>query len=289
MTITRILFGPGGGKCFSFLGSMDAAIDKGSLDLNKVECFGGVSGGSLVAFCYCVGLTSKEVVALVKTLDFDNMLDPDPSTFIEEFGLCRGNRILYALETLLHSRLGVTDVTFAEMTKTTSKTLLVQVTNLSRREVFVCSPSTTPDLSVLTALRMSIAVPFVFSPITYKGEFYVDGSILQDTIDVDIKDIECTLSFELQMCSDNITPEVQEYPTIVDYSLAVFNTFLTLYQSTIKRQPADSCRVRVVYEPKMAFLFPDAETIAALIDIGYQQFMDNCCGCDKLNALTAPS
>lgn len=288
--ITRILFGPGGGKCFSFIGAIDSAVNKDVISLGNIECFGGVSGGALIAFCYCIGLTSKELVALVRILDFDNLLDPDPNAFIENFGLCNGNHIVYALGALLENKLGMKDVTFAELKQITNKTLLVQVTNISLRDVFVCSPDSTPDWSVITSLRMSIAIPFVFAPIAYNDNFYVDGSLLKDTIDVSPEDVQNTLFFELQMSETNETEsplplKLSNNPTMIDYSLEIFRTFLTLYHSTIRSRPDNTCRVKVKYEPKMALLFPDAETIDILIDTGYQQFQHDCCGCENLNTL----
>ena len=46
---------------------------------------------------------------------------------------------------------------------------------LSQSEIF--SHENTPDVSVLTAVRMSISVPFLFTPVEYNGNIYVDGGI----------------------------------------------------------------------------------------------------------------
>jgi predicted acylesterase/phospholipase RssA len=289
--ITRILFGPGGGKCFSFIGAIDSAVDKGVVCLDNITCFGGVSGGALIAFCYCIGLTSKELVALVRTLHFDNLLDMDPNMFMDTFGLCNGNHIVHALRVLLEHRLKVQDITFAELKRRTERTLLVQVTNLSQKDVLVCDADKTPDWSVITTLRMSISIPFVFTPITHNDEFYVDGSLLKDTIDVQPDDVEKTLFFELQM-SETQQPEPLKSSndtTILDYSLEIFRTLITLYKSSTKRRPDNTCRVKVTYEPRMALMFPDAETIDYLINSGYQQFQHNNCECENLIMSTTSS
>ena len=35
-------------------------------------------------------------------------------------------------------------------------------------------------MDVLLAIRMSFSIPFVFTPVKYNNNFYVDGSVLND-------------------------------------------------------------------------------------------------------------
>ena len=44
---------------------------------------------------------------------------------------------------------------------------------------YICH-KTYPDLSLYKAIRMSISIPFYFTPVEYNGNLYVDGGCVDD-------------------------------------------------------------------------------------------------------------
>ena len=90
--------------------------------------------------------------------------------FINSYGLVDLKPVRQQLVNLLES-----DPTFSEI----DKTLYISAfcVNTSRTEYF--SKHTHPDMKVIDAICMSIAVPFIFSSYRYENMVYVDGGTLE--------------------------------------------------------------------------------------------------------------
>jgi predicted acylesterase/phospholipase RssA len=69
------------------------------------------------------------------------------------------------------------DITFAEYEARTGKRLHIFATDYTNMEVFRCSPTATPDMSVKLAAKMSCSVPGLFVPVEHEGRQFVDGYV----------------------------------------------------------------------------------------------------------------
>lgn len=145
----------------------------------------GTSAGAILAFLVSLGMTSNEVQAwLVEHLRTGDMSSLDAEglfDFAERLGVDDGERMLGCMRSTLRAR-GVTepDPTFLQLAKHTGKNLVVCAANLTLvRQEFFCV-DTTPDVSVLLAVRMSFGVPVLFTPIFHRGCCYVDGGLFDN-------------------------------------------------------------------------------------------------------------
>ena len=268
--IDTLIFGPGGGKSFSFLGAVDAAISQKVIELRDVTCFGGTSGGSFVAFLFAVGFTPKEATAFLCTIDFGILFDdfPDPSLLVEKYGLCDGNRIEYVLREILLQRLGQDKITFQELQERTGIDLLVQVTNLTKKEVIVCGPDTTPGFDIVKAIRMSISLPFAFTPVSHDGDLWVDGSFFRSTIPP--PSLAKCLSFNVAIDDSTLLQNADEWSNFLDYSYKLIHSFICFDKTKLESPSRNSITLHLPSEN--AVMFPDQDSIRLLVEDGYQQF-----------------
>lgn len=157
--------------------------------LPGVDTFVGSSAGSIVGFMTVIGFTPREAcdffmetgvkIHTVTELDvFDAMFGQQ--TFLDTLGFDDGTRWLAFLSDALEMKRGCRDITFRDLAKSTGKVLTVCVTNLTRVCREYLSVDTTPDMSVILALRMSLSVPVLYAPVLYQGSIYVDGSVLDN-------------------------------------------------------------------------------------------------------------
>ena len=145
----------------------------------------GTSAGSILGFMLVLGFSAAEIAAVVKKefiggsyhhLDYDELL---AFTVLETFGLDSGARLTEFLTSQVKKKIGNSDVTFMELAKLSGKNLVVCAANLSKQTSEYLCVDTVPDLSVITAIRMSVSIPVIFTPVRYNGDFYVDGALYE--------------------------------------------------------------------------------------------------------------
>lgn len=176
--IDTICLGGGGIKGIAFLGTLKYLEDQAHFDMKNINTFVGTSAGSILTFFLSIGYSLSELIEFVLQFNFDKFgLEINCNTFLTKYGLDSGQKILTAVKTFLKEKYEVDDITFIDLYNKTKKDLKILTTNytLSKNEIF--NHINTPDVSVLLAIRMSIAVPFVFTPVEYNGNYYVDGGL----------------------------------------------------------------------------------------------------------------
>ena len=189
-----VVFGGGGINCAAYLGCVRAleagpelrGAPPGSdrAGAARIRVFAGTSAGAIAAFLCALGMGASDMEAwlarhlrsgALTSLDVDGLL-----ALPERLCLDTGERVEECLLDALRWRLGpaARDATFLELAKATGNTLVVCATDLSAGREALFSVEATPDVSVLTALRMSSAVPVLFAPVRFRGRLYVDGGLV---------------------------------------------------------------------------------------------------------------
>lgn len=149
----------------------------------NVETYIGTSAGALSALCMLLNLSSRDLNEIVTPLfsSFDNIAPAfDISLMITNYGLDNGYNLKNLVKRLLALR-GLSDtITFAKLYEFFPKKLIFVSTNVSKSKTEFLSYETYPDLSVVDALFMSMCVPFLFTPVEYNGNLFVDGGTLMN-------------------------------------------------------------------------------------------------------------
>lgn len=161
-----LVLGGGGVRALSFIGSL-SVLDASSM-LTDIKSYYGVSAGALIAVLLLVGYTVSELVAIVKTFDFtrlqhievDNLLN-----FTETLGIDNGTHLVQVIGELFEAKGISKTITFKELYDKTACELFMFGTNLNKLLPVKLSCKTTPDLQVISGLRITMAVPGWLTPI----------------------------------------------------------------------------------------------------------------------------
>lgn len=183
----RVVLSGGAVPAMAFFGCLQYLEHVGLL--SGVDTFVGSSAGSVVGFMIVLGFGPCEACNFFMTNGVGNHTLTELSvleavfgqtTCFETLGFDDGNRWIQFLEDALHEKLGCRDITFSDLAKATGRVFVVCVTNLTlvRREYL--SVDTSPCMSVILAVRMSLSVPILYVPVVYQGHLYVDGSVLDN-------------------------------------------------------------------------------------------------------------
>lgn len=181
--ISCLCLSGGGIKGFAYIGAIEKLIDEKIINMSNINKFVGTSIGAIICFFLNLGISIEELKAFLFTFNFSKLTgDIDCCNLFELYGIDNGARIELLFIKFLEMKFNVRDITFAELYKLTNKTLIIIGTNLSRpscaETVFSCD--TTPLVSVLKAVRISMAVPIIFTPVIHDNEVYVDGGIINN-------------------------------------------------------------------------------------------------------------
>jgi predicted acylesterase/phospholipase RssA len=166
----------GGIKGITYLGAFEYLETTQNLDLNNISHWIGTSVGSMISFLYCINYTTKEIKDFVlnfniKKLESEVCLD----TLLNDCGINDGNKFIILFGKFLENKLDKMDINFIDLYNITNKKLSIVGCNYTKAKEEVFNYINTPNMSVLTAIRISISIPFVFTPVFYKDCYYIDG------------------------------------------------------------------------------------------------------------------
>ena len=172
-----LIIGGGGILGFAYLGALHRFMEHGHL--KNVDTYIGSSVGSLVAFLLICGYVPSTIHEIVSKVDFSDILDisvNDLMDFVDTFGVKDSGKVATIIEVFARRKNICPEITFAQLYKKTGKTFHVAVTCLSTRSVETFSHHNMPGMKVMDALKISIAIPFVFKPVILNGYYYIDGA-----------------------------------------------------------------------------------------------------------------
>jgi len=184
--IENLVFSGGGIKSYAFIGALQALQDCGAL--SKVKRLSGSSGGAICAGLMAVGFNPQEIADIFSPdatwLFKDQPMLPLfclPNVF-KKFGIHPAKRLYDYFGVRFKEKCGDADVTFKQIYDRLGRELIIPVTNLTTRQCEYCHHTTTPDLSIRLAMRMTMSFPVMYQPVSVeingKKSTYLDGGTL---------------------------------------------------------------------------------------------------------------
>ena len=159
------------------------------LELNKhvslkhIKEWMGVSAGSLVAMCICIGFTLEELEEISVRFDFTNVKEYDSVPgWILHFGLDTGERLMKLIQACLHVKGLPSTFTFEECRAQFGKSLRIVATDLNEAKPVTFSPKDTPNYTLCDAVRASMSYPYYFQPhvCPVTNHYLVDGGVISN-------------------------------------------------------------------------------------------------------------
>lgn len=180
--ITSLVFSGGGSKGIAYLGVLKKMEElKGDMDIEidvkRVIC---VSIGCLFGLVLMLNYDYTEIEEEILEKDLKSLQDIKVSNFVSRYGLDSGKNIVRWIETLIIKKGLSKDTTFSELYNHTQKQYQVLATNLNKHKFTIFDHINTPNVKVTDAIRMSIAIPFIFTKVMYNGDVHVDGGLISN-------------------------------------------------------------------------------------------------------------
>jgi len=152
---------------YAMMGALKSMEDK----MDQVKEISGSSAGSILALFWAVGISIDDIIDASLSIDISNFVKLNIGSFFNKFGFVEIDPIREKLVEICGC-----DPTFGEL----SKKIYISsfCLNTSRTEYF--SKDTHPDMKVIDAVCMSIAIPLIFASSEYRGQTYVDGGTAEE-------------------------------------------------------------------------------------------------------------
>jgi NTE family protein len=177
----RIYFSGGGICAMAHVGAL-IELSK-HVPLHAVKEWMGVSAGSLVAMCLCVGFTLEELLEFCVRFDFTHIKEMDSVPgWILHFGMDTGERLHRLIQACLHVKGLSSKYTFQECFTQFGLSLRIVATDVNDAAPVIFSPTTTPHYCIADAVRASMSVPYYFQPFICpeSGHYLVDGGVISN-------------------------------------------------------------------------------------------------------------
>ncbi|XP_072015107.1 uncharacterized protein [Amphiura filiformis] len=178
----NVAFEGGGNKGSAYIGAIRVLEEIGVW--KNIRRISGASIGAISAAWAAVGYTSYEIEDLcdrdLKRICHDAKFGL--MNLYRSYGWHPGSRLYKWLGTTFEDKTGDPDITFFELYRKYGRELCITTTNLNQLDCVYCHVKTTPDLPIRMAIRMSLSIPGVFSPVKYNmyttSDLFVDGGLL---------------------------------------------------------------------------------------------------------------
>ena len=197
--IRRLVFSGGGIKGLIFVGCLRALEESGIID--HITSFAGTSAGSIMAMLFSLGYRYMDLREIFMKMDFEKTHDINSDSifnYFQNYGFETGNEIIRIMRIFVKRKLGNELATFQDAYQATGKKLIITGTCLNTRECCYFSHISHPDMAIVEAISISIAVPFIFIARHIGDDIYVDGGI-SDNFPLDaFEDKNDVLGFLLQ-------------------------------------------------------------------------------------------
>ena len=179
--IKCLTFSGGGIRGLSYIGCLKA-LEEFNI-LAQTECFVGTSVGAIFALLLNLGYTYSELQEIVITIDLKTLRDITCDgifNYFKDYGFESGNKLERLMRIFIRKKVDNDNITFKELYNKTGKKIVITGTCLNTRTCEYFNYETYPDMSVISAIRISITVPFVFTAKKFNNSLYVDGGVCEN-------------------------------------------------------------------------------------------------------------
>lgn len=272
----NIAFSGGGVHTIAFIGCLKYLEETDQIE--HIHNVIGSSGGSFVALMLILKLSSDEMKACIVDVYKKNKHLFGTSlkkvlNLPKKFGMMDSALSDTFVKHVLNKKGIPESVTFLELIKRTGKHFVVPVTNLSQKKIEYLSVDTFPEMKILTAIRMSTAIPILFEPVKYYNDLYVD-SLIFSNFPIDFFERFPVNTLGVNLLNDH-NSECNNINTFSKYcSLLCESIFSSLYKTLLHTETYNICDVVIPHNLKnfdvyrMQFVL-DSEIVEQLIQIGY--------------------
>jgi predicted acylesterase/phospholipase RssA len=172
-----LLLSGGGLKTLAFCGTLEC------MDLSGFSTIAGISAGSMLGLCLCMGYEIKEAKTTLIEADLVGALADSisPSGFFSGHSMLDQGPLAITIAKWMRGKGIAADISFSDLYLKTGRIFRVVACKTGLRpQLAVFDAESTPKVQVLRAVLASTAVPIAFAPVCIDGVFYSDAGVVNN-------------------------------------------------------------------------------------------------------------
>lgn len=248
-----LIFSGGGIKGLAYVGAIKALEEKQLFQ--KVKRFAGASAGAITAALLAIGMGADELDEQMSSVDFSTFLQKSnvdiealadkpsemfilkgPEVIFDEVtkrGLCDGSVFVQWITSMFKLKGFDETTTFAQLYEKTGNELIIVLcyANCSKTVLACYKNEEMANMPIVTAVRGSMSIPFVFQPLIWNNNTYVDGGTMYN-YPIEVFDEELSpkksLGFILSTKSSVLTPQRREDNGILSHLTCIYDAIMNV-------------------------------------------------------------
>lgn len=179
MIDTLVLSG-GGPSGIAYAGILKALTDYNILKRDELNEIITTSVGIVFAILYLLDYTILQIEKIVLETDLTKLLNSDDleiDDLLVKFGLFNNKPIGDSISSFIRHKTQKNDLTLKELYDYSKIVLTVKVYNVDKGKTEYLNYKNTPDIGLVKLSMMTSAIPYLFQPVKYNDNLYVDGGL----------------------------------------------------------------------------------------------------------------
>lgn len=183
LNIKHLVLSGGGQAGFTIYGTLLELFKKQVINLNNIETFYSTSAGAFISVMICLKVSEEDIVEYFLNRPWENIFPVQPSMVFEVYkkkGLYDGKFVNEIFKPLFGACDLSMDITLKEFYEYTQKEHHFFAVDLNTFELNDISYKNFPELSLIHALQMTSAIPYLIQPVIYEDKCFIDGGIIMN-------------------------------------------------------------------------------------------------------------
>jgi NTE family protein len=179
MIDTLILSG-GGPSGVAYAGILKALTEYDIFRKDELKCIITTSVGIIFAILYLLDYNILQIEKIVLETDLNKLLnseDLEIDDLLVKFGLFSNKPIGDSISSFIRHKTQKNDLTLKELYDYSKIILTVKVYNVDCGKTEYINYKNNPDISLIKLSMMTTAIPYLFQPVKYNNNLYVDGGL----------------------------------------------------------------------------------------------------------------
>ena len=220
----------GGSNLLYYIGVIEFLEKNNIINFNNIINLVGTSAGAIICFFLSLSYSINDIKFFILEFNFKILIpDINIDDILLNFGIDNGYKMTHIIIMFLKNKYNIEDITFDEHYKLTKKKLNIIGCNYTKKKEVLFNVDKTPNMSIITAIRISISIPLFFTPVLYDDEYYIDGGILNN-FPINYCNIKSTLGINIdyiELDKDN------KLDNIIDFILSSFSLMINANKTII--------------------------------------------------------
>ena len=222
--LKNILIISGGGmKGYSALGAVSKLKELEIIDEPDVYC--GTSIGSSLCFLLSIGYSSEDIFTILHDIDSEMLIKYNIDGIFNDsyLGIASLNAFISVITILTKKKNISRKITFKKLFNKFKKELIITGVSVNDAKLYYFNHINTPDMEIITAIKISCSIPFIFKPVEYNNKVWIDGGCFNNyPIDYFIDKLDDVIGISLE---DEET-FIESFNDVPSYISQVFNCII---------------------------------------------------------------